>query len=60
MDLVRAGSVLDLGGFSIPRRSRVAQCRFSRAAADGVVADWNVVAAEFNRVARGESTSQKP
>ena len=54
--LVRIGSVLDIGATAMPRRARLTYKLLNQTPADAVSVDWDVVAREFNRVARGKSS----
>lgn len=59
-----AGSVIDLGATGVSRRPSRAHEKLvrglrERSVAEQVAADWNVVAEEFNRVARGEGRAPK-
>jgi hypothetical protein len=55
--LVRAGSVLDMGATAMPRHARVIHNYPDQTAAGAVIVDWDVIAREFNRVARGKSSA---
>ncbi len=54
--ITKAGTVLDLGATAMPRRFRVI-ATWRRTPEAQTFADWGVVAADFNRIARSKQNT---